>query len=131
MRRRKINGGRITPHGIPLERHEMETILVFTELGYDIELIRPSSTPNAKRADFLMSGLEWEAKCPQGSSRSTLEHVFKKAIRQSENIIIDLRRTQLCDKNALAQLEKLWSSSKKARRLKVITKCKKIIDFKR
>lgn len=100
MRRRKINGGRITPHGIPLERHEMETILVFTELGYDIELIRPSSTPNAKRADFLMSGLEWEAKCPQGSSRSTLEHVFKKAIRQSENIIIDLRRTQLCDKNA-------------------------------
>lgn len=131
MLQNKKQEGKIIPHGVSLEKHEMDTILVFTEIGYDVELIRPSCTPNSRRPDFLMGEQTWEAKSPQGNSKSTLEHVFKKAARQSKNIIIDLRRTKISDTTALSQLEKLWSNSKSIQHLKIVTKHQGIVDFKR
>lgn len=131
MLQHKKREGKIIPHGISLEKHEMDTILVFTEMGYDVELIRPSCTPNSKRPDFLMGGQAWEAKSPQGNSKSTLEHIFKKAARQSKNVIIDLRRTKIDDAAALNQLERLWNNSKRIKYLKIVTKRQGVVDFKR
>ena len=71
--------GKIIPNGIALEAHEFSTILYFTELGKTIELIPASHTPGAKTPDFKMNGVLWEMKCPQGKSKTTLEHAFKKS----------------------------------------------------
>jgi hypothetical protein len=34
--------GKIIPNGVSLERHESETVVFFTELGYEVELIPPA-----------------------------------------------------------------------------------------
>ena len=123
--------GRITPNGVSLEKHENETVVYFTNLGYDIELIPPSNTPKAKKPDFMMDGKAWEMKSPQGKSRVTVEHAFKRAAKQSENIIIDLRRTKIPTNQVKASLEKLFKASRRIRNLKVITREQELLDFKK
>lgn len=68
-------------------------------------------------------------KSPTGCDKSTMEHCFKKAARQSENAIIDLRRTKIQDQIALAQLEHLFNNSKRIKRMRVVMKNKKVVDF--
>ena len=123
--------GKIIPNGVSLEKHENDTIVFFTNLGYDIELIPPSNTPKAKTLDFMMGGKAWEMKSPQGKSRATVEHAFKRAAKQSENIIIDLRRTKIPTNQANISLEKLFKTSRRIRNLKVITREQELLDYKK
>lgn len=123
--------GKITPNGVSLEKHENETVVYFTNMGYNIELIPPSNTPKAKTPDFMMSGKAWEMKSPQGKSRVTVEHAFKRAAKQSENIILDLRRTKIPTDQAKTSLEKLFKASRRIRNLKAITRGQGLLDFKK
>lgn len=123
--------GRIIPNGVSLEKHENETVVYFTNLGHDVELIPPSNTPKAKTPDFMMGGKAWEIKSPQGKSRVTVEHAFKRAAKQSENIIIDLRRTKISTKESIVSVERLFKVSRRVRSLKVITRENKLLDFKK
>lgn len=123
--------GKITPNGVSLEKHENDTVVFFTNLGYSIELIPPSNAPKAKTPDFMMDGKAWEIKSPQGKSRVTVEHAFKRAAKQSENIIIDLRRTKIPTDQTKTALEKLFGSSRRIRNLKVITREQQLLDFKK
>jgi len=122
--------GKIIPNGIMLEKHEYETILFLTNLGYDIELIRPSNMPKMKTPDFNMLGKSWEAKSPQGKNLTTIEHAFKRAAKQSENIILDLKRTKIPTKRAVEYIQKLFNASRRVKNLLVITKENKLIDFR-
>ena len=121
--------GKIIPNNVLLEKHEYATVLFLTNLGYNIELIPPSNILNAKTPDFAMNGLRWEMKSPKGKSRSTLEHAFQSAVKQSENIIFDLRRTDIPLKKSLAILTKLMITSKRAKKLSVITKTQDFLHF--
>lgn len=132
MKRRKKQSkksGKITPNGILPEKHELDTLLVFTELGYDVELVPISLTPHAKSPDAIIGGKTWEMKSPTGHSKSTLEHCFKKAARQSENIIIDLRRTKIDDQNAISQLKNQFYHSKRVKHMKIISQKGEVLDF--
>lgn len=126
---RQKNKGKIIPNGVSLEKHEYETVLFLTTLGYDIELIPPSHIPKVKTPDFKISNLAWEMKSPKGKSRSTLEHAFQAAVKQSENIIFDLRRIDFPEEKSLATLSRLMATSKRAKRLGIITKSKKLLWF--
>lgn len=42
MRQQKQKVGKIIPHGVRLQQHEYDTVLYFTELGKEVELIKPS-----------------------------------------------------------------------------------------
>ena len=121
--------GKITPNGVVLETHENATVVYFTELGFDIDLIAPSRTPGQKSADFMMNGVPWEMKCPMGKSLNTLEHTFKNALKQSENLIFDLLAASLAGEGAIKLLVKRFNESKKCRRMKIITKDEKILEF--
>lgn len=76
MKLKRQKTGKIIPHGVKPEPHELDTILFFTERGKDVELITPSNTPHSKRPDFYMDGLAWEMKSPLNSTRRTIERVF-------------------------------------------------------
>ena len=52
--------GKIIPNGVSLEKHENNTVVFFTNLGHNVELIPPSNTPKAKTPDFMMDGQAWE-----------------------------------------------------------------------
>lgn len=124
--------GKIVPHGVSLEKHENDTVVFFTNLGKTVELIPPSNTPCNRRPDFVMDGLEWEMKSPTGSSsRMTVERILHKAAKQSENIVIDLRRVRLSDEQSLRCLEKQFKLSRRIRRLLVITKQEEVVDFRK
>lgn len=124
--------GSITPNGVSLEKHEYDTVLFLTTLGYDIELIPPSHVPNRRTPDFKMNSLEWEMKSPKGKTRSTLEHAFQTAMKQSVNIVFDLRRIQMPNEKAVTILEQLFNYSKGIKNLLVISKGrKKLLDYKK
>ena len=78
-----------------------------------------------------MGGLEWEMKAPIGEGNQLMENTIQKALKQSPNIIIDLRRTKRHQTKCLRELEKQFMSKKDIRYLKIITKGEKIIDFKK
>ena len=79
--------------------------------------------------DIMMNGVPWEMKSPTGSSRTTIKHTIQNAMRQSNNAIIDLRRCGVEQELALKELENCFKLSKRARRMKIITKDSEIIDF--
>lgn len=122
--------GKIIPNGVSLEKHENDTVVYFTNLGEDIELIPPAKTTGSKKADFIMNGLEWEMKSPQSNGARTMEHAVRSASKQSENIIIDLRRSKLDDDRAIAQIKFHASKRTNIKRLIVITKNGSRIDIK-
>lgn len=79
--------GKIIPNRASLERHEYETILVFTELGLDVSLIPKSNLKGVHTADIIIDDEQWEMKCPKGSGRWLLENTLKK--------LADSRKTSL------------------------------------
>lgn len=123
--------GTITPNGVSLEKHENDTIVFFTELGYNVTLIPPSHVPGIHTPDFKMNGLEWEMKSPKGRTRSTLEHAFQAALKQSRNLVFDLRRVQMPNDKAIMILEQLFNYSKSIKRLLIISKNRELLDHKK
>lgn len=121
--------GKIIPNGVVLETHENATVVYFTELGFDIDLIVPSRTPGQKSADFMMDGIAWEMKCPMGKSQTTIDHMFQKAVKQSGNVIIDLRNAHADEEKSLAVINKRYKQMRTCRRLKIITKTGELLEF--
>lgn len=93
-------------NGVVMEAHEYVTINVLLELGEDVELVKKSRTPHTKSPDIVMRGMDWEMKSPTGKTKRPIERIMHRAARQSENIIIDLRRTKILDKDLVTFLEK-------------------------
>ena len=123
--------GKIIPNGVILEKHEHRTVLLFTEMGVDIELIPKSEKKGVHAPDIVMNGLRWEMKSPKGEGKYLMQNTIQKAVKQSRNVIIDLRRAKRSQERCLQELEKEFGSSKNLQKLKVITKSRKILDFEK
>lgn len=119
--------GRLLTNGVILERHEMMTVNFLLDYGYDIELIRPSLTPHSKNADLIMLGLVWEMKTLTTGSKTSLTTTFRRATRQSPNVIMDLRWVRMSEDVAIRLLDMLFNSSKHAKRLMIITRSRGLI----
>ena len=128
MTRRK---GKIIPNGVMLQAHEYKTVLLLTELGLDVELIPRSNKFGEHAPDVRILGLLWEIKSPKGGGKYLIQNTLHKAARQSENIIIDLRRVKIDQAKCLAKIEKEFRLTKRIQRIKVINKTKEVIDFVR
>ena len=113
----------------PPEKLEFEAAKYFANLGKDIQFICPSAIPNQHRPDIIMDGIEWEIKSPLGSSKRTIENNMRKAIKQSCNIIFDLRRIKLSEAQAINQLKKEFNHLSKLRKLYIITKSGELITL--
>ena len=124
-----VKQGKITPNGVVLHEHENACVVFFTQQGFDVELLPPVQRKNARTPDIRMNGLDWEIKCPTGKSANTIKRAFKTALRQSKNIVFDLRNSKMPDKANIAKLEKEFADIKSARHLIIITKSRKMIDF--
>ena len=121
--------GSIIPNGVVLEAHESATIVYFTELGYDIELIPRSNMQGIHKPDIIMDGFEWEIKSPKGSGKWLMKNTLQKAKEQSENVIIDLRRVKLKQEKCIADLKREFNYSKRIKRIKVILKNGQLLEF--
>ena len=113
----------------PPEQAEFETAKYFAALGKDITFIRPSSIPNQHRPDILMDGVEWEIKCPVGDSKRTIENNMRKAIKQSHNVIFDLRHMGMSDSQCVSQLEQQFNKRSQLRRLFIIKRNGELLSY--
>ena len=123
--------GIIIPNGVILEKHEYKTVLLFTEMGVDIELIPKSERKGVHAPDIVMNGLRWEMKSPKGEGKYLMQNTIQKAVMQSKNVIVDLRRAKRSQERCLQELRKEFDNSRSLRRLKIITKSRRILDFEK
>ena len=123
--------GKITPNGVVLKTHENATAVFLTEQGFDIELIPASNIKGVHTPDIKMNDIKWEMKAPTGEGKYLMANTIQKAVKQSQNVIVDLRRTKRHQTKCLRELEKEFNRSGSLKRLKVITKNGKTIDFEK
>lgn len=125
------NKGKITPNGVVLKTHENATAVFLTEQGFDVELIPTSNIEGVRTPDIKIDGLKWEMKAPLGEGNQLMENTIQRALKQSQNIIIDLRHTKRHQTKCLRELEKQFLNKKGIKRLKIITKSGKTLDFEK
>lgn len=123
--------GKITPNGVVLKTHENATAVFLTEQGFNIELIPTSNIKGVHTPDIKMSGLEWEMKAPLGEGNQLMKNTVQRAIKQSHNIIIDLRHAKRHQAKCIRELRREFKESKRIKRLKIITKGGRTLDFKK
>ncbi|MBQ9017177.1 hypothetical protein IJ103_02985 [Candidatus Saccharibacteria bacterium] len=123
--------GKIIPNGVILKTHENATVVFLTELGLDVELIPKSNIEGVHTPDIKIGGHKWEMKAPIGEGNQLMENTIQKALKQSQNIIIDLRRTKRHQTKCLRELRKQFVNKKGIKHLKIITKNGKLLDFKK
>ncbi|MBO6146279.1 MAG: hypothetical protein J6O70_01730 [Lachnospiraceae bacterium] len=123
------SNGKITPNGVSLEKHEYATVLLLTEMGYDVELVPRSTREGEHTPDIIIDNVKWEMKSPTGETRNTIKNNIQGALRQSVNVILDLRRVKRPMEKCLRDIEREFTHNKKLRRLLVIAKSKKVLDF--
>ena len=84
-----------------------------------------------KTPDVEINAIRWEIKSPTGSGKRNIQHQILNARKQSVNIIIDARRSKINSEKIIRELNKWYSLSPWLRRLILITKSGKVIEFKR
>lgn len=133
MARKRI-GTIVAPPGVFMDAHEKMTVdFLATKIGNNITFLVPERRKNAKTPDIEMSGLHWEIKSPTGRSSRTIENNLRTAIKQSPNIVIDLRRMdgRIPTNKLLKEVEHQFNLSESIKHIIVITRKEEHIDFKR
>lgn len=133
MREKRI-GIIIVPPGVFVDVHEKRTAdFLAAKLGNDITFLLPDRHKGVKTPDIEMNGLTWEIKSPTGKSSRTIENNLRLALKQSPNIVLDLRRMdgRIPTKKLLHEVERRFTDAKSIKQIIVITRQGKSIDFKR
>ena len=117
----------IIPAGRRPWPHELRVADILAMAGHVVEFIPESNT---KTADLYLDGIGFEIKSPRSANANSLEHILKKALKQSCNIIIDTSRMHDSrDDNTRRFLINQVRSRKQIKRLIIITKQGRIIDI--
>lgn len=112
------------------EVHELATAKYFSKMGFDVVFLRPSNIKGSNNPDFLLAGKVWETKSPIGKSRRTFEDDYRKAVKQSSNIIFDLRRKSQSEEKWCIEKLKNHSINSAIKTLVVITHDEKLLTLK-
>ncbi|MBQ5812206.1 hypothetical protein IIW29_01360, partial [Candidatus Saccharibacteria bacterium] len=79
----------------------------------------------------LRTNKMWELKSPKGGSKYTIQNNLRETDGQSENVILDLTRAKLSDKQGISRAKEFIKKERsRIKRLKILKKDGKIIDIK-
>ncbi len=120
----------ISALNVPPEKHEYETAKFFTDRRLDVVFLSPHYIVGANNPDFEMAGRIWETKSPTKYSKSSFEDNFRKAAKQSEHIIFDLRRLSKEDETKYLQEIGKRKRSRRIKTLLIITKDGRLLTEK-
>jgi len=87
------------------------------------------STRSIFSADLSIGNKLWELKSPEGGGPNNIHKNLREAAHQSENIIIDLRRSRLEEKRAIGYMYGYLKHPNRIKRLLVILKNGKIASI--
>ena len=122
----KNRGKIIIPAGRKPWLHEFRVAEILAAAGYEVKFLPEL---NRKTADILLNGVEYEIKSPKSFASNSLEHLLKKALKQSPNIIIDISRLRrIRERNILNFLIKQARIRKRIKKIIVITRQGRVVD---
>lgn len=127
---RSGKGKIIIPTGVRPWPHELRVAEILALAGYLVEFIPKG--PN-RTADVLLNGVEYEIKSPLTDKANTWEHTIKRALRQSQNLIMDSSRTngrKIRDDQICKFLVNKARRHPQIKRMIFITRQGQIIDIK-
>ena len=111
--------------------HELAAAELLAEyFKSDIVLIRRAAcrTPDLF---ILKTSIRWELKSPTGNGKRTIQNNLRETSGQSENVILDLSRAKLSDRQGISRTKNFFKTGRsQIKRLKIITKQLEIIDIK-
>lgn len=81
--------------------HEVLTALRLAEEEMDVLFRIDSRKKGAKNPDAEMNQQVWEFKAPTGEGKNTVDSQMKRAGKQTERLVLDLRRSELDDKKSI------------------------------
>lgn len=81
--------------------HEVLTALRLAEEGVDVLFRIDSREKGVKNPDVEMNQQVWEFKAPTGEGKNTVDSQMKRAGKQAERLVLDLRRCELDDKKSI------------------------------
>jgi len=84
-----------------------------------------------KTPDVEIKNIRWEIKSPTGGGKRNIQHQILNARKQSNNIVLDARRAKMRSERIMSELNRWYSLSPWLKRLILITKSGKVIEFKR
>ena len=132
MRRMKKTTGRIDISAliVPPERHEYEAARFFAKRGKDVVFLKPSDISGQHTPDFIMDGKMWELKSPIVYGKNSFEDNLKRAAKQSEHIIYDLRYLRENDEEKYIKELNKWVTKKRIKTLLIIKRNGQLLTIK-
>ena len=80
---------------------------------------------------ILKTNIRWELKSPQGGGKHTIQNNLRATNGQSENVILDLSRAKLSDRQGISRTKEfIRKEHSRIKHLKLLTKDGHIIDIK-
>jgi len=110
------------------EDHELSAALILAAyFKTNVVFLRPTSR---KTPDVEIDGTKWEVKSPRGNGKKTIDNNFRTARRQSQNIVVDLRRIKMHQRKAISRVNFFLSSGPhRLKKVLVITKKSEVIEI--
>ena len=84
--------------------HEVLTALRLAETGLDVLFRIDSRDEGAKNPDAEMNQQVWEFKAPTGQGKNTVDSQMRRAGKQAERLVLDLRRSKLDDRESIGEI---------------------------
>jgi len=131
-RKQKNPGQVIFPvnHPNPPEQHEVDVAHILARhYRTTVKFLVPIDDYKRKSADIVMNSVAWEIKCPTGNSKATIGNQFRRANRQSKNIVIDTRRTKLIFDEIEKMVQRELKKRPSIKKVIIIDKFEKIVAF--
>ena len=88
----------------PPSEHEVLTALRLAEEGVDVLFRIDSREKGVKNPDVEMNQQVWEFKAPTGEGKNTIDSQMKRAGKQAERLVLDLRRSKLDDRESIGEI---------------------------
>lgn len=86
--------------------HEVLTALRLAETGANVLFRIDSRDTSAKNPDAEMNQQVWEFKAPKGQGKNTIDSQMKRAGKQAERLVLDLRRSKLDDEESILYIRR-------------------------
>ena len=115
----------VVPYGACVTENELSVAKILVNTGYDVRFLK---TQLVKMPDIVFMGREWEIKTPIGKNSRTIENIMRRVLKQSVNIVLDLRYIGLADEKSLREIERQMGLMKRIKNVIVINRNGEIVD---
>lgn len=121
--------GKLRGNLASIREHEQEGVEFLIKYGIGVTIVPPDR--RRKTPDFVVGGKSRELKTPCGKSPNNISHAIKKGERQSENLILDARRSPKSDMVFISETERAMQASSFIRSVWIILKSGQLVEMQR